>query len=437
VRVLIRDGVLVDGTGAAPIEHASVVIEDHIVAAVLIDPAPAYDRAELIIEAHGGFVIPGVLDHHAHGMTRGPLMITAEPSLTDARAAWNRRRLLHEGVTRVLNVDGFAVVEEGRAASAFPGLTVMTTTLHTPKHFDWVTEGEFVFGGLQPRHRSTIDEQLAQGSPAIGELGPGIDTHWIDHTIIPFVVADRGGRADSMTGRDLRIAGDEGRMDDVAALLERTGASMTPDDLLDVLEQGRAWCQRARAACEEALALAQGFEVPVILHHTPPTYELVHAAAQELGPRLICAHSNFAVHDPEVAVAHAQELRRSGTLIDVMTGDASGARAFLPSDEVTHAMFSARCVDLISTDYVGGYWDSMLTVVERAVAAGVLELADGISMVTGRVADAVPLFGVNRGTLKPGKVADVVITRPGQLASVEHVLVSGIPVTLDPVTLGA
>ena len=100
-------------------------------------------------------------------------------------------------------------------------------------------------------------------------------------------------------------------------------------------------------------------------------------------------------------------------------------------------MFSAGCVDLISTDYVGGYWDSMLTVVERAVAAGVLTLSDGVAMVTGRVADAVPLFGVNRGTLEPGKVADVVVTRPGRLASVGRSWCSGRPVTLDPAALAA
>src|SRR5690242_17528720 len=110
MRVLIRDAVIVDGTGSPPIEHVSVAIEDHVIDAIFHDPAPSYDRAELVIDARGGFAIPGVLDHHAHGMTRGPLMIIGEPALSDARASWNRKRLLHEGVTRVLNVDGFAVV---------------------------------------------------------------------------------------------------------------------------------------------------------------------------------------------------------------------------------------------------------------------------------------------------------------------------------------
>jgi predicted amidohydrolase len=431
MRVLIRDVVMVDGTGAPPVEHVSLAIEDHVIDAILDDPAPSYDRAELVIEANGGFAIPGVLDHHAHGMTRGPLMIIGEPALSDARAAWNRRRLLHEGVTRVLNVDGYAVVEEARAASRFPGLTVMTTTAHTPAHFEWVTEGEFVFGGVLDRHHSTIAEQVAQGSPAIGEIGPGIDTHWIDHTILPYAVHRAGGRIDARTGRRVRLAAESGRADEAVGVLNETGAMIDAPRLQELLENGRAWCNRALVACEEALEMASAFDVPVIMHHTPPTYELVRTAAERLGPRLICAHSNFLVEDPELAVKHAQELRKHGALVDVMTGDVGGARAFLASDDVTHAMFRAGCVDLISTDYVGGYWDSMLKVVERAAAAGVMELQDGVRAVTGRVAEAIPRFAPSRGTLEVGKVADIVVTKPGALSVVEAMLVSGVSVQLD------
>lgn len=423
--------VLVDGTGAPPVEQVSLAIEDYVIDAIRDDPAPSYDRAELVIEAHGGFAIPGVLDHHAHGMTRGPLMIIGEPALADERASWNRARLLQEGVTRVLNVDGYAVVEEARAASRFPGLTVMTTTAHTPAHFEWVTEGEFVFGGVLDRHHSTIAEQVGQGSPAIGEIGPGIDTHWIDHTILPYAVSRTGGRIDARVGRRVRLAVENGRADEAVGMLKEAGASIDAPRLHELIENGRAWCNRALIACEEALEMASAFDVPVIMHHTPPTYELVRTAAERLGPRLICAHSNFLVDEPELAVKHAQELREYGALIDVMTGDAGGARAFLASDDVTHAMFRAGCVDLISTDYVGGYWDSMLEVVERAVAAGVMELQDGIRAVTGRVAEAIPRFAPNRGTLEVGKVADIVITKPGGLSQVEVMLVSGVPVELN------
>jgi predicted amidohydrolase len=428
VRVLIRDGILVDGTGRPPVEGASVLVEDHLIEAVLDGPAPTYDRSDLVIEAHGGFILPGVLDHHAHGMTRGPLMIIGEPALSDERARRNRARLLREGVTRVLNVDGFAVVEEGRAASTFPGLTVATTTLHTPRHLEWATNGPFVFGGVMPRHRSTVERELALGAVAIGELGPGIDDHWIDYTILPLQLARAGGTADGDAGRRLRVAADAGRHDEIESILAEDGAALSVGDLLEALELARTWCSMARDACEEGVEVAKELDVPVIVHHTPPTFELLIEAAQTLGGRLICAHSNFQILDPDVAVRHAQELRRHGALIDVMTGDVGGARKFLPDDEVTHAMMRAGCVDLISTDYVGGYWDSMLAVIERAAAAGALPLEDGVRAATGRVAEALPLFAPERGVLAAGKVADVVLTAPGRLSDVRQVLVSGMAV---------
>jgi predicted amidohydrolase len=430
VRVLIRDGVLVDGSGQPPVERASLIVEDHLIEAVVEDQAPAYDRADVVVEANGGFILPGVLDHHAHGMTRGPLMITGEPALSDARARRNRTRLLREGVTRVLNVDGFAVVEEGRAASIFPGLTVATTTLHTPRHLEWATDGPFVFGGIKPRHHSTLERELAMGAVAVGELGPGIDDHWIDYTILPLQLARAGGTVTDHAGRRLRLAAEAGRKDEIESLLSEAGTSLTVQELLEQLDTARAWCSMAREACEEGIAVSAGLDVPVIVHHTPPTFDMLVEAAKTLGPRLICAHSNFQVLDPEVAVEHAQELRGHGALIDVMTGDAAGARQFTPNDDVTHAMMRAGCVDLISTDYVGGFWDSMLAVVERAAASGALPLEEGVRAVTGRVAEVLPRFAPERGVLAAGLVADVTITAPGRLSQVEAVLVSGIPVNL-------
>jgi alpha-D-ribose 1-methylphosphonate 5-triphosphate diphosphatase PhnM len=114
-----------------------------------------------------------------------------------------------------------------------------------------------------------------------------------------------------------------------------------------------------------------------------------------------------------------------------MTGDAGRARQFLPTDEITHAMMRAGCVDLISTDYVGGYWDSMLEVVERAAEAGAMPLEAGVRAITGGVAEALPRFAAERGRLAPGKVADLVVTEPGRLSDVAHVLVSGRSVDLD------
>jgi predicted amidohydrolase len=436
MRTLIRNATLVDGTGAPPRENVTLAIEDHLIDGVIPRPSPYYDRAERLVDARGGFVIPGVLNHHIHGLTRGPLMISAEPALTDARVRTNCDLMLAQGVTRACNVDGFCLVEEAVASSRFPGLTVVVASLQTPAHYDWAVDGPFPLGGILKRHRTTLAAELANGAVAIGELGPGIDAHWADYTLIPLAFERELGI--SIT----RDAAHQLRLDiersDAGAVAAGLRALDAPESwaarLREVVDETVRWRDLAEAACREGLAAAQSHpDVPVILHHTPGTYEIALEAAAELGPRLICAHSNFQAPDAETAVAHARALRERGARIDIMSGDAWGAREFNPTPEVNLALLRSGVVDLISTDYAGGFWDPMLLVVEKAAEHGAITLAAGVRMVTGAVADAVPLLAPQRGTLEPGKVADVVVTAPGSLSDVRHVLVSGVEAPLPHV----
>ena len=74
MRTLIRNATLIDGSGEPAREHVTLVLDDHQIAGVIPRPSPYYDRADEIIDALGELVIPGVLNHHVHGLTRGPLM---------------------------------------------------------------------------------------------------------------------------------------------------------------------------------------------------------------------------------------------------------------------------------------------------------------------------------------------------------------------------
>lgn len=434
MRTLIINATLVDGTGAPPREDVTVVVEDHLVADVMPRRAPYYDRGAPIVDARGGFVLPGVINHHVHGLTRGPLMIVGEPALTDERVRANLDRLLTQGVTTAMNVDGFATVEEAVASSRFHPLTVKASTVHTPTHFRWATEGPFPFGGVKERHRWTIEKMLDRGAPAIGEAGPGVDAHWSDYTLIPETFEGRYGvRVTTEQARELRLAVEQGDRTRVGELLAAYGVGEGEiDAVFELYEATVEWRRLAQVSLEEAILAAKDFDDPLVLHHTPGTFDIVVGAAEELGPRVVAGHSNFQIHDPDDAARRAQALREKGAWVDIMSGDAFSAREFHPTPDVTFRLLSERLVDLISTDYAGGFWDPMLLVVEKATEAGATTIEEGVRLMTSAPADAIPKLAPDRGCLTPGAVADLVITHPGRLSDVRAVFVSGQWVNLPP-----
>lgn len=427
MRTLIIGATLIDGTGAAPREDVTVVVEDHLVTDVVPRRAPYYDRGAPVIDARGGYVLPGVINHHVHGLTRGPLMIVGEPPLDDARVEANLDRLLTQGVTTALNVDGFATTEEAVAASRFHPLTVKVATLHTPTHLRWATEGPFPFGGVKGRHRWTVEKMLERGSPAIGEAGPGVDAHWSDYTLIPETFKTRYNVGVTMEqARELRLSAEKGDRARVEALLSGHGIDPNETDaFFELYEATLEWRKLAQQSLEEAIDASKGFDDPLVLHHTPGTFEVVAGAAEELGGRVIAGHSNFQIHDPDDAARRAKELREKGAWIDIMSGDAFSAREFHPTPDVTFRLLSEGLVDLISTDYAGGFWDPMLLVAEKAAEAGAISKEEGVRLMTSAPADAIPKLAPDRGRLVPGAVADVVVTHPGRLSDVRAVFVSG------------
>lgn len=434
MRTLIIGATLIDGTGAPPREDVTVVVEDHLVTEVIPRRAPYYDRGAPVIDARGGFVLPGVINHHVHGLTRGPLMIVGEPSLDDARVTANLDRLLTQGVTTALNVDGFATVEEAVASSRFHPLTVKVATLHTPTHLRWATEGPFPFGGVKERHRWTVEKMLERGAPAIGEAGPGVDAHWSDYTLVPETFKSRYGvRVTMEEARELRLAAEKGDRARVGNLLSEHGVGADETDaFFGLYEATLEWRTLAQRSLEEAVAAAGDFDDPLVLHHTPGTFEVVLEAAGELGPRVIAGHSNFQIHDPDDAARRARELRGRGSWIDIMSGDAFSAREFHPTPDVTFRLLSEGLVDLISTDYAGGFWDPMLLVAEKAAEAGAIPVEEGVRLMTSAPADAIPKLAPDRGRIVPGAVADIVVTHPVRLSDVRAVFVSGRRVELPP-----
>jgi alpha-D-ribose 1-methylphosphonate 5-triphosphate diphosphatase PhnM len=193
----------------------------------------------------------------------------------------------------------------------------------------------------------------------------------------------------------------------------------------EVHERTKVWHGLARDAMQEAVDASRTRDAPLVLHHTPGSFDIVLEAAKALGDRVIAGHSNFQTDDPDEAVARARALREHGAWIDIMSGDAFSARRFHSTPAVTFRLLQEGLVDLVSTDYAGGFWDPMLYMLERAHQAGVVTLPAAVKMVTSAAAEAIPRLAPLRGTVAEGFVADLVVTQPGRLSAIRHVLVSG------------
>ncbi len=81
----IAGATLVDGTGAAPVENATVIVRNGKITAVGPRPAVQIPRGTKIVEANGHTLLPGLWEMHIHasGVEYGPAMLAA--GITTAR----------------------------------------------------------------------------------------------------------------------------------------------------------------------------------------------------------------------------------------------------------------------------------------------------------------------------------------------------------------
>ncbi len=108
--VVLRAQRLIDGTGAAPIEGAAVVVVDDKISAILKDPADI-PRGAKVIELGDVTLLPGFIDCHTHIVGRqlgDPEGETAEVKDYDSYGAIlgvvNARKTLMAGFTTIRNV---------------------------------------------------------------------------------------------------------------------------------------------------------------------------------------------------------------------------------------------------------------------------------------------------------------------------------------------
>ena len=427
-RTLITNGNVAPGDGEKILRDCCVVIEDGIILDIVRQPFIPYDPAENMIDAKGGLIIPGIINHHSHGGALGPFNVFGEKSLSLERVIYNLNRHLLNGTTTVVNACGWPTMGEIEITNKHHPVNVRATTIHTHTH---LKHAKFVDGqGIRDWHQDmTVSEMIRRGAVAIGEVGAPCAAYGTPQIVRELkrvlTIMQVQQLKEAVLGKGIdHNAYDEGQTGEVIREIGLDGI-LKPEQVKALMERHVLEPYEMTKACVKELAdAAIEHEVPLLFHSTMDTRDLLFGLAPKLGNRLIALHSNY-TYTPDEAVECAKELKRHGAWIDIFTGDAYGTQMFQKSPEVTLALFKEGLVDLVATDYIAGYWDPIPLVFEKAIEAGLITLPKAIRKMSRDVVEAIPLLGQDRGMIAPGKIADIVIVDAKRISRVSTVIIGG------------
>ena len=424
METVIVNGTLIVGDGETIIPEGSLILDDEIIRQVVPLKYIAYSVSDHVIDARGGYVLPGVINTHAHGLTTGPFFPYAYPPLSWERVNENLDTHLRNGTTTILDLDGFNTPWEVDLANKRHPMRVKTATSHTPLN---VKASKLINGkGLKEKHlRLTPEEMAKAGAVAIGEIGsPGT-------LYATSEMRARLGKEISIPQAGAIIRTFQGNLKPGRSEIKEMISEWELEGIIDVDDAEELYrdcyerpLKASQDAILEAIEYSKKLNLPASLHNSPQTKDEVLAAAKELGPMMIALHTNY-MFNSEEALELAKEIKRYGGWVEVITGDMLGAKQQYKTTEGTFMLLREGVVDLISTDFSGGYADPILYFIDVAVKEGVIGLAQGVAMCTWNPAKAIPGVAVDRGVLEEGKIADICITEPGNLSRVRCVLIGG------------
>lgn len=427
MRIDIVNGSIVTGDGESFLENTSVIIEDCVITElpkVRYIPYNAY--ADRYIDAKGGLIIPGVINIHAHGVAFGSFQPWALSGLSRERILFNLNTHLLQGTTTIMNTDALCLPGEVEAINKIHPVNVKMATMHTPKH---IRAAELTLGHRveERRRRFTAEEAVQMGAVALGEVGsPGTS----------YGTSEKGVRLGKVISARHALALDKAVMADNEAaigkaLVEAGLEEVTIDEAKKLVEETSiipvaACCDAIR----DSVSYVKKLGLPVLAHSEPGMREALLEVAREIGPKLVAVHVNHSFTAEEM-VNFAKELKRLGAIVEIISADSFGARQIEPSLEGTLALLKEGLVDVISTDFCGGYHDPILLVLQEAIGKGIITLPRAVQLATSAPAKIIPGVAPNKGLVEPGKVADLCIVDRDDISKVRHVIIAGRVVVED------
>lgn len=437
MRTIIINANIITGDGKTVIENCCLVLDGEIIDHIGHVPYPGMEQADQIIDAKGGYLIPGIINAHTHGITGGPHPVgNAGPPLSKFRLRQNLYQHLLEGTTTICNQDGLNTMDEVAEANTLSPIAIKTATIHTTPH---LKDAELInFGGVKEKHkRTTVQEMIEQGALGIGEIGGwGIgrnesggkpDVSYYDFIFIPLAVRlETGITISPAEAGSIRKAFFAQPPDEkfILDLMTKLGIPSAIAKIKWLMENSDQHVTNILDGYQKAAELAGELKVPMFMHNSPQTKPHVLDFVKELNGLLIAQHSNF-LFKPQEAIEVARSVKKMGGWVEICSFDYFRARKLTPNHATTLALLAEGLVDFIGTDYCGGFWDPVLRVLKLAVDQHVISLPQAVALATANVVTAIPNIAPNRGEIAGGKIADLAILNQRDISEVSTVLIGG------------
>lgn len=445
--LILRNGRIVTGDGVVAAYDGSIVIDGRHIAAVGPDDYTG-GADDVVYDLRGGLVMPGAIDAHAHVVAPGPRFASGTPGVPLAEVFGNLRRHLGQGHTTLVDLDGFKLPSDTAQVRGRQPVRVESATVHFDPMFDAADASDGA--GLTPAHRAmTAHEMVESGAVVIGEVGAGMTLGGggQDYMYIPAAVhkatgvrlrpAQSAQLKYAVLGRHIKPGNpDHGR---VAELLTEFGLAekISTDEAITLISEsvlpsfGVALDGLVRSA-----TLAVELGVPTLVHNAAASDEASRQAVEIAGSSFIGGHTNHGTFTAAEAVENARWLRQHGGIVEIDTFDAWGRKELHATPEHLIALAQEDLIDIIATDYAAGYWDGMFEMVDALSRIGLVSLERAVAMATGNVGKAIPRIGKDRGLLKAGYLADVVISARRSPSDVRMVVIDGdVALSRDPVPM--
>lgn len=438
--IVFKGGMVVTGDGETLLDKGNVIVVGDLVADVTEKYDPSIEAyAEEVVDCGGKCIMPGMINHHQHGVTFGPMFASGCENYGRDFIIDHLDRTLLQGHTTVMNVDGFVTMDEVRETQAAHPVRIKTATTHAPVNY---RAGELCDGkGFLPKHREmTVERMLADGAVCIGEVGGGhtLGGGGQDYLYIPRAVKELKGRdIDYLQARAMKLSV-LGRFieesyynrDIVAQALKENNLDgfLTPEETRDIVYKTTySSVKVALDGYREAAHLAQKLRVPVMMHNAPTSRDIVQEIAEMKIPNMIACHSNY-LYTKDECVENSKYLKELNPdiILDAAVHDPFGAKKLVATPENLYAFYENDLIDIISTDFAAGCSDSMLEAIQHAsVEKRLVSLQKAVAQGTKNVTKALPLIAPNLGELKRGYCADIVVSSYPEIKNVERVYVGG------------